>query len=122
MKRLIIKEIVKMSAKCIVLTLVVVGIIVAIGYTRKWDTPVKYSDAFFMAGGFLIIAGGFSRYTSGSDFNFFQQISAESFRGMSSSEQAIFIINASSSVSTAVLGVLTGIFLIIISAITANLL
>jgi hypothetical protein len=48
-------------------------------------------------------------------------LNAESFREMSSGERANFIINESSPISLVILGLLSGILLILISAIAAYL-
>jgi hypothetical protein len=63
-----------------------------------------------------------SRVAAGQEWNDFQLLDAESFRGMSSGERASFIIDASSRMSTVILGVLTGILLFLISAIAAYIL
>jgi hypothetical protein len=122
MKRYILMSIIKMCAKSALVTTVIGVVIGVIGYVNKWDSSIKYSNAFFLAGCLVIIAGGFSKSAAGEDWSTFQLLSAESFRGMSSSERANFIINASSSISTLVLGVLSGILLILISLIIAYLL
>lgn len=80
-----------------------------------------YSNAFFIAGCLVIIAGTSSRMAAGPEWSTFQLLHAESFRGMSSSERADAIIRASSSVRLVVLGLLTGILLMIISLIVAKL-
>ena len=122
MKRLVIQAIIKMCAKAIALTTMIGVVIGIIGYINKWNSTISYSNAFFVAGCLLIIAGASSRYAAGQGWHNFQSLNAESFRGMSSSEQANFIINTSSSISTVVLGLLSGILLILISAIAAYLL
>ena len=121
MKRFIIMAIIKMFVKSITLTTIIGGVIGIIGYINKWNSAIAYSNAFFLAGCLLIIAGASSRYAAGQGWHSFQLLSAESFREMSSGERANFIINASSSMSTVILGVLSGIFLILISAIAAYL-
>lgn len=121
MDRLVAKAIFQMCAKAALLTAIVGAIIGVIGYVNKWDGQYAYSNAFFLAGCLLIIAGASSRYNAGQGWNVFQQFHAESFRGMSRSEQAKFIIDTSSSMSTVILGVLSGIFLIILSALAAYL-
>lgn len=122
MKRLVIKVIVKMCVKSIVLT-TIIGVAIGItGYINKWDSSLAYSDAFFLAGCLVIVAGAASRLAAGQEWKTFQLLGAPSFREMSSSERANFIINASSSMSLVILGLLTGILLILISAIAAYIL
>jgi hypothetical protein len=122
MKRLVIKAIIKICAKAILLTTIIGVVIGVIGYINQWNSSIVYSNAFFLAGSLVFIAGGMSRVAAGQAWYDFQLLDAESFRGMSSSERAIFIINASSSLSTVILGVLTGILLFLISAIAAYIL
>lgn len=122
MKRYIITAVIKMCAKSILLTTVIGVVIGVIGYVNKWDSAIRYSNAFFLAGSLVIIAGGFSRSAAGEDWTTFQLLSAESFRGMSSTERANFIIEVSSSISALILGVFSGILLILISVIIAYLL
>jgi hypothetical protein len=122
MKRLVIKAIVKMCAKSILLTTIIGVVIGIIGYVNKWNSSTAYSNAFFLAGCLVIVAGASSRLAAGQAINNYRLLNAESFRGMSSSERAIFIINASSSISHVILGLLSGILLILISAIAAYIL
>jgi hypothetical protein len=122
MKRFVIKVILKLCAKVILLTTVIGVVIGVIGYINQWNSPVAYSNAFFLAGCLVFIAGGMSRVAAGQEWNDFQLLDAESFRGMSSGERASFIIDASSRMSTVILGVLTGILLFLISAIAAYIL
>lgn len=79
-------------------------------------------NAFFLAGCLVIVAGTASRLGAGQEWNNFQLLNAESFREMNSSERANFIINASSSISLVILGLLTGILLILIFVIVAYIL
>ena len=116
MNRLVMTTIIKMCGKAILITMIVGSVIGAIGYIKKWDTSIAYSNAFFIAGCLVIVAGASSRLGAGREWNSFQSIYAESFRDMSSSERANAIINASSSVRLVILGFLSGILLIIISA------
>jgi hypothetical protein len=121
MDRLIIQAIVKICAKSIVLATVIVLVIGIIGYINRWDSLVAYSNAFFLAGCLIIVAGGLSRFGAGQEWSAFQLLYAESFREMSNSDRANFIINASSSVSLLILGLLSGLWLILLSAIAAFL-
>jgi hypothetical protein len=122
MKRLVMKAIIKMCTKSIALTAMIGVIIGIIGYINKWNSSITYSNAFFVAGCLLIIAGTSSRYAAGQEWNNFQLLNADSFHQMSSGERIIFIINESSPISLVILGVLSGILLILISAIAAYIL
>jgi len=122
MKRLVIKAIIKMCAKSILLTTIIGVVIGIIGYINKWNSSIAYSNAFFLAGCLVIVAGTASRLGAGQEWNNFQLLNAESFREMNSSERANFIINASSSISLVILGLLTGILLILIFVIVAYIL
>ena len=119
MKRLVIEAILKMCAKCILLTTIIGGVIAIIGYINQWNSSIAYSNAFFLAGCLVFVAGGLSRFAAGQEWSNFQLLHAESFREMSSSEQADFIVNASSPISTVILGILSGLLLILISAMIA---
>jgi hypothetical protein len=119
MKRLIIKAIIKMCVKSILLTTFIGVGIGIIGYINKWNSSIAYSNAFFLAGCLVIVAGTASRLAASQESSNSQWLHAESLREMSSSERAYFMINASSSISLVILGVLSGILLILISAIAA---
>jgi hypothetical protein len=107
----------KMCGKAILLTIMVAIAIGVIGYVKKWDTSMAYCNAFFIAGCLVIIAGGTSRLASGQERTTFQLFHAESFRNMSLSEQSNFIINASNSFSLVILGLMSGVMLILISVV-----
>jgi hypothetical protein len=117
MNRLVIKAIIKICAKAILLTAIIGVVIGMIGYINEWNSSIVYSNAFFLTGLLVIIAGASSRLGAGKDWNSFQMLSAESFREMSPGERANFIIDASSSLSLFILGLLTGILLILISVL-----
>ncbi len=121
MKRLVIMAIIKMCGEAILLTIIAGIVIGVIGNMNKWDTSLAYSDAFFIAGCLAIVAGGLSRLGAGQEWNNFQLLYAESFRDMSSSERANSIINASSSVRMVILGLLSGILLILISVFVTKM-
>jgi hypothetical protein len=121
MKRLVITAVIKIGGEAVLLTIVAGIVIGIIGSLNKWDTSLQYSNAFFIAGCLLIIAGTSSRLGAGQERNYFQQLYMESFRAMSASEQANFIINASSSVRVVILGLLSGILLFIISFFVTKL-
>ena len=121
MKRLAIMSMIKMCGEGILLTIFAGIVIGIIGNLNKWDTSLEYSNAFFIAGCLLIIAGTSSRLGAGQEWNYFQGLYAESFRDMSASERANLIVNASSSVRLVILGLLSGILLILISVLVTNL-
>ncbi|HOT92059.1 MAG TPA: hypothetical protein PLJ78_09875 [Anaerolineae bacterium] len=71
---MIIKAIIKMFGKAIAIT-VIAGIAVGvIGYMAKWDTALAYSNAFFIAGCLVIIAGASSRLGASQERNSFQDL------------------------------------------------
>ena len=121
MNRLVIGAIIKMCTEVILLTAVIAAVIAIIGYINQWDSAVAYSNAFFLAGCVVIVAGTASRLGAGQDWKNFQLLPAESFRDMSSGERASYIVAASSPMHLVILGVLSGILLIIMSAIAAIL-
>jgi hypothetical protein len=121
MKRLVIKAIIKMCTKSILLAIIIGVVIGMIGYINKWNSSIAYSNAFFLAGCLVIVAGTSSRLAAGQEWNNFQLLFAESFRDMSSSERANFIINSSSPVRMVILGLLSGILLIIISVFVTKM-
>ncbi|MBL8062311.1 MAG: hypothetical protein JNK32_04785 [Anaerolineales bacterium] len=121
MKRLVIVAVIKIFGKVILLA-GIAGIVVAvIGNLNKWHTSLEYGNAFFIAGSLLIIAGVSSRMAAGEDWDFFQRVYAESFRDMSVSERANFIVNASNSVGLLILGLLSGGLLILISVLVTKM-
>ncbi len=121
MERLVIKAIIKMCVKAISLAVVIGVVIVIVGYINKWNSPIAYSNAFFLAGCLVIVAGTAARLGAGRELSNTPLIHAESFREMSNIERASFIIDTNSPVSLVILGVLTGILLMLISAIAAFL-
>lgn len=122
MKRLVTMAILKMCGEAILFTIFAGIVIGVIGKTNKWDTPLAYSDAFFIAGCLMILAGAASRLGRDQDRDNFQLLYAESFRNMSSSERANYIIEISSSVRIIILGVLSGILLMLISVMITKML
>jgi len=121
MKRLAIMVILQMCGKALLLTIIAGIVIGVIGYLNKWETSLAYSNAFFIAGCLMFIAGAMSRLSAGQEWSSFQSLYAESFRDMSSSERAHFIIDASSSLNLLILGLLSGILCILISAVVTKL-
>jgi len=117
MRRLIISIIIKTCGKAILFAAIAGIVIGVIGNLREWESPLAYSNAFFIAGCLMIVAGASSRLGAGQEWRSFQLLNAESFRDMSSGDRANFIINVSSSLSLVVVGLLSGILLILIAAI-----
>ena len=115
MKRLVVTTILKILGEAIIFTIIVCGVIVGLGYLRRWDTSLTYSNAFFIAGILMIVAGGLSRMSAGQSWNSLLLPHSESLRDMSSSERANYIVQASSTVRLLILGLLSGILLILIS-------
>ena len=113
--------IIKMCGEAILITMIAGIVIGVIGYINKWDTSLAYCNAFFIAGCLMIIAGASSRLAAGQDRSNYQFLYGENFRDMSSNERANFIMNASSSVRLVVLGLLSGILLILISAVITKI-
>lgn len=121
MNRSVIDAIIKMFGKAILLTIIAGIVIGVIGYLNKWDTSLAYSNAFFFAGCLMIIAGTSSRLGAGQGWSQFRSLYAESYRNMSTSERADFIVNVSSSFNLVILGLLSGIMLILISAFVTEM-
>ena len=121
MKRQIITAVLKLGGEAIVLAVVVGIAIVLLGNWKHWENASQYSNAFFIAGCLLIAGGAFTRQAAGQEWETFQRLSAESFRGLSPGERAEYIVNASSSVRLVILGVLSGILLFLISLLVWNM-
>jgi ABC-type antimicrobial peptide transport system permease subunit len=121
MKRLVMMALIKLCGKAILLTLMVGIVIGIIGHMNQWNSSLAYSNAFFIAGCLVIGSGGLSRLSAGEEINNFRLLYAESFREMSSSERANFIVNASSSMSTVILSLLTGMLLMVISVVVVKM-
>jgi hypothetical protein len=121
MKRLVAMAIIKMAGKAILLTIIAGIVIGVVGHIGKWDTSLAYSNAFFIAGCLAIMAGASSRLGAGQEWSNYRLLYAESFRDMSNDERANFIIGASSSVSLVILGLLSGILLILISVFVTKM-
>lgn len=121
MKHQLIKAILKICAQALVIAALIGFVIGVIGYLNQWNSPISYSNAFFVAGCLMIIAGASSRFAAGQEWKTFQLLSTQSLDDMGSSERANFIVNASSPVRTVILGLLSGLILILISAIAAYL-
>jgi len=121
MKRPVIIAVSKLCGEAVLITIFAGIIIGIIGNLKQWDTSIKYSNAFFIAGAFVIIGGLSSRMAASSEWNAFQRLDAESFRDMSPTERANFIVEASSSLRLVIVGLLSGISLILISSLVWEL-
>jgi hypothetical protein len=121
MKRLVIMAILKLCGEAVLFTLIAGIVVGIIGYFSKWDTSLQYGNAFFIAACLLFIAGTASRLGTGREANPSRGLYAESFRGMSPSEQANFVLNASNSFRLVILGVLSGVLLALISWLVTKL-
>jgi hypothetical protein len=105
-----------------VLIAIIAGIAVGIiGNWQKWESSLQYSNAFFIAGCFVIIAGLSTRLGAGQEWSSSQMLGTESFRDMSPGERVNAIINLSGSMRLVVLGLLSGLMLILVSAIEGGL-
>lgn len=121
MKRLLFWAVIRLCGEAVLLTLVTGILIGLLGYLNQWDTSYRYSNAFFIAGCLLIIGGAFSRHAAGLGWESYERLSAESFRDMSPGERANHIVNESSSIRLVILGLVSGIALIIISLLVWDL-
>lgn len=115
MKHLLLTAILKSCAKALLLTLMIVVLIGVIGYIQRWDTSLAYSNAFFLAGCLMFIGGGFSRLAAGQDWRHAQQVHAETFREMSGGERTDFILEVSNSFNLMILGMVSGVLLVLLS-------
>jgi hypothetical protein len=121
MKTIVIKTALKLFAEALLFAAIITIVILILGHRKGWNS-IAYSDAFFIAGGFMIIAGGISRLASSGDWNSSILTSGEAFRKMSASERANAIIQANTSLRLAILGGLAGLILILIAAYAAGML
>jgi hypothetical protein len=115
MKRSVMTALLKLCGEAVLITLFVGISIAVLGNWKQWETSAKYSNAFFIAGALVFIAGAFSRKAAGEEWGTYMRIDAEGFRDMSPGERAEFIVKASSSLRLVIVGALTGILLMIIS-------
>ena len=121
MKRQVIVAMSKLCGEAVSITLFAVIAVVIIGNLNQWNTSMKYSNAFFIAGALVIIGGLSSRMAASQEWNIFQRSGGESFRDMSPTERANFIVEASSSLRLVIIGLLSGISLMLISSLVWEL-
>ncbi|HTP10468.1 MAG TPA: hypothetical protein VMP08_19580, partial [Anaerolineae bacterium] len=83
MKQSVVKAIIKICGKVLLLTSIVGLVVIVIGRVSDWNTALEYSNAFFVAGVFVIAGGLASRLHTNEDTNQLRvSSSAESFRHM----------------------------------------
>jgi hypothetical protein len=115
MKQPVILSLSKLCGEAIFFTILAGIVIAVIGHLKEWDTSAKYSNAFFIAGALVIIGCLSSRMAASEDWNTFRRLGGGSFRDMSPTERANFIVEVSSSLRLVIVGLLSGISLFIIS-------
>jgi hypothetical protein len=118
MNRLFFMTLIKLFGEACLIALCAAIAILIIGAWRQWDSSIQYSNAFFLAGCLIFIGGGISRMAAGQEWASFQRFGSDSFGDMSPSERANFIVEASSPVRLVIVGVLSGILLFVLSALT----
>ena len=115
-----IKAILKWCVKVIILTTIIGVIVVIIGNRSGWNTSIEYSNAFFIAGVFVIAGGLASRLGASQDVNQFRLLSStKGFRDKS--KQLDFIANTRGSTNLVVLSLLSGILLILTSVLISKM-
>jgi hypothetical protein len=120
MKQLVIKATIKICGKSILLTSIIGIVVVVIGNLSGWNTALAYSNAFFVAGFFVIAGGIASRLNANQDTSQVRlSSSAESLRGMSMSERLDSITH--SSLNLVIVCLLSGILLMLISMLIAKM-
>lgn len=122
MNRLVIKAILKTCGKAIVLTTIVGVIIVIIGNINGWNASIAYSNAFFVAGVFVIAGGLASRLNPNQDVHQFRLFSsAGSFRNMSTGERRDYIVYALGPTNLVIVCLLSAILLLLISELISKM-
>ncbi len=100
-----------------VVFLLVAILVGVIGYARQWSTSREFSDAFFIAGSLVIIAGASSRVAAGASWDIHQRFHSESMQGQGLGEQINSIVSASSPWRLVILGFLSGLALMVVSVL-----
>ncbi len=108
-RRQVMIAISKLCGEAFIITILAGIAILILGNLNQWDSSMKYSNAFFIAGALVIIAGLSSRMAAGREWNTFQRVTGETFRGISPAERANYIVEASSSLRLVVVALLSGI-------------
>lgn len=101
-----------------VCVLAAIGVAV-MGYIRQWNTAIEYSDAFFIAGSLVIIAGASSRVAAGASWDIHQRFHAESMQGQGLGEQINSVVSASSPWRLVILGFVSGVALMVVSVLVS---
>ena len=120
MKRIKRHPIMFFLAEALFITLVVGTLILILGTVRSWESAIRYSNAFFIAGLLIFATGVISRISAGQGLFTLPSITAESYKKMDASERFSFIIKANSPIRLVLLGTFTGAMLILVSLILAN--
>ena len=89
------------------------------GYLRQWNTAIEYSNALFIAGSLVIIAGASSRVAAGAGWDIHQRFHAESLQGQGPGEQIKSIVSANSPWRLVILGFVSGLVLMAISVLVS---
>ncbi len=117
MKRPIIQTFLKMIIEALAVAAAAAIIVLIIGSVKKWDNPITYSNAFFVAGCLVIIAGTSTRAAAGQEWGMYQRMSTANYRAMNPTDRANYVVKASASYRLVILGVLGGLFLWLVSAL-----
>jgi len=116
----VIKAILKWCVEVIILTTIIGVILVIIGNSSGWNTSIAYSNAFFVAGVFVIAGGLASRLGASHDINQFRLLSStKGFRDKS--KQQDFVANTRGSTNLVFLSLLSGILLILSSVLISKM-
>ncbi len=116
MKKIKKHPIILFFAEALLVTLVVGALILILGAVSRWESALRYSNAFFIAGLLIFAAGAISRISAGQGLFNFPSLTAESYKNMDASERFSFIVKANSPIRLVLLGTLAGVFLVLISA------
>jgi hypothetical protein len=119
MKSLIVKAIINLCVKSILLTLAIGSLISLLGFVNHWATSLAYSNAFFLAGCLVIVAGTATKLSAQHDYS--ETFRFESFRKTFLNEPANATENSSGSLNLVALGLSTGISLALISILIDRL-
>ena len=119
MKSLIAKAIIKLGAKSLLFTAAIGSAIGLVGYLNHWQTSLAYSNAFFLAGCFVLIAGTATQFAAQADYA--QTFRFERFREMSFKEQADLVADSTGPFSRVALGVSSGVSLALIAILIDKL-
>lgn len=119
MKSPIGKALIKLAAKSLFFTAAIGSAVCLLGYVSHWETSLAYSNAFFLAGCFVLIAGTATQFAAQADYS--QTFRFERFREMSFREQADLIADSTGAFSRVALGVSSGVCLALIAVLIEKL-